>query len=151
MKKRAGPSCLLRSLLGAPKHEIMDGPAGSCVVDGVAPDLGPGDRQADPEPPPPIVGYLPVFGKISAKCCSFSAVSAPIFAKKKHAFCSIFQNLPDYLAENFEISNLAIFCRFCDICKTVAEFSIFTKNADISNRFFAKFLRLQRCKRMQLL
>ena len=41
-------------------------------------------------------------GKISAKCCSFSAVSAPIFASK-YAFCSIFQNLPDYLADNFEI------------------------------------------------
>ena len=45
---------------------------------------------------------LPVFGKISAKCCSFSAVSAPIFARK-YAFCSICQNLPDYLAEIFEI------------------------------------------------
>ena len=33
---------------------------------------------------------LPVFGKISAKCCSFSAVSAPIFATK-YAFCSIFK------------------------------------------------------------
>ena len=32
---------------------------------------------------------------------SFSAVSAPIFATK-YAFFSIFQNLPDYLAENFE-------------------------------------------------
>ena len=41
-------------------------------------------------------------GKISAKCCSFSAVSAPIFARK-YAFCSIFQNLPDYLAAIFEI------------------------------------------------
>ena len=40
--------------------------------------------------------------KISSKFCSFSAVSAPIFATK-YAFCSIFQNLPDYLAENFEI------------------------------------------------
>ena len=37
-------------------------------------------------------------GKISAKCWSFSAVSAPIFARK-YAFCSIFQNLPDYQAE----------------------------------------------------
>ena len=41
-------------------------------------------------------------GKISAKCCSFSAVSAPIFARK-YAFDSIFQNLPDYQAEIFEI------------------------------------------------
>ena len=41
-------------------------------------------------------------GKISATCCSFSAVSAPIFARK-YAFCSIFQNLPDSQAEIFEI------------------------------------------------
>ena len=40
--------------------------------------------------------------KISAKCCLFSAVSAPIFARK-YAFCSIFQNLPDSQAEIFEI------------------------------------------------
>ena len=45
---------------------------------------------------------LPIFDKISAKCCSFSAVSAPIFATK-YAFCSIFQNLPDSQAEIFEI------------------------------------------------
>ena len=54
-------------------------------------------------------------GKISAKCCSFSAVSAPIFARK-YAFFSIFQNLPDYLAENFEIwqyfANFATFAKF---------------------------------------
>ena len=41
-------------------------------------------------------------GKISAKRCSFSAVSAPIFASK-YAFDSIFQNLPDSQAEIFEI------------------------------------------------
>ena len=34
----------------------------------------------------------PSVGKISAKCCSFSAVSAPIFARK-YAFDSIFQAL----------------------------------------------------------
>ena len=51
-------------------------------------------------------------GKISAKCCSFSAVSAPIFARK-YAFFSIFQNLPDYLAEIFEIwQNFADFATF---------------------------------------
>ena len=44
----------------------------------------------------------PVFGKSSAKCCSFSAVSAPIFASR-YAFCSIFQNLPDSQAKIFEI------------------------------------------------
>ena len=42
------------------------------------------------------------FWQISAKCCSFSAVSAPIFASK-YAFDSIFQNLSDSQAEIFEI------------------------------------------------
>ena len=37
-----------------------------------------------------------------AKIRSFSAVSAPIFASK-YAFCSVFQHLPEYLAEFFEI------------------------------------------------
>ena len=46
---------------------------------------------------------------ISAKCCSFSAVSAPIFARK-YAFCSIFQNLPDYLAKIFAICNFSNSC-----------------------------------------
>ena len=81
-------------------------------------------------------------GKISAKCCSFSAVSAPIFASK-YAFVSIFQNLPDFQAEIFEIwQNFATFANFC---------RIFTKISDFSNRFFAKILRLQRCKSMQIL
>ena len=52
------------------------------------------------------------------ECCSFSAVSAPIFARK-YAFCSIFQNLPDYLAEIFETiiiwQNLANFATFAKI------------------------------------
>ena len=55
-------------------------------------------------------------GKISAKCCSFSAVSAPIFASN-YAFFSIFQNLPHYLADIFEIgqmfANFAIIAFFC--------------------------------------
>ena len=61
------------------------------------------------------VGQLPIFGKISAKCCSFSAVSAPIFARK-YAFDSIFQNLPDSQAEIFKIcqnfANFATFAKF---------------------------------------
>ena len=53
-------------------------------------------------------------GKISAKCCSFSAVSAPIFARK-YAFCSIFQSLPDHLADFFWqnlqiLQHLQLFC-----------------------------------------
>ena len=42
-----------------------------------------------------LVNILATFG-------SFSAVSAPLFASK-YAFDSIFQDLPDYLAEIFEI------------------------------------------------
>ena len=53
-----------------------------------------------------------LIGKISAKCCLFWAVSAPIFASK-YAFRSIFQNLPDYLIEKFEIwQNFADFATF---------------------------------------
>ena len=63
------------------------------------------------------------FGKISAKCCSFSAVSAPI-STRKYAFCGIFQNLPDYLADIFEIwQNFLNFATFRYICKIFAEFS----------------------------
>ena len=57
-----------------------------------APRGAPGARSATRRP----------IGKFSAKCCSFSAVSAPIFASK-YAFDSIFQNLPDSQAEIFEI------------------------------------------------
>ena len=56
------------------------------------------------------------FVNIFTKFCSFSAVSALIFASK-YAFYSIFQNLPDFLAENFEIwqnfANFATFAKFC--------------------------------------
>ena len=53
----------------------------------------------------PPAGQRASVGKISAKCCSFSAVSAPIFARQ-YAFCNIFQNLPNYPAENFEIGKI---------------------------------------------
>ena len=49
--------------------------------------------------------------KLGQKCCSFSAVSAPIFAGN-YAFCSIFQNRPDYLAEIFEICQNFKCCKF---------------------------------------
>ena len=58
-------------------------------------------------------------GKISAKCCSFSAVSAPIFARK-YAFDSIFQNLPDYLTEIFEIWQY--FKKFATFAKILLNF-----------------------------
>ena len=59
-----------------------------------------------------------------AKFRSFSAVSQRNFASK-YSFDSIFQNLPDYLAEIFEIwQNFAKFAAF-------AKFSLsFHKNAD---------------------
>ena len=51
-----------------------------------------------------------IFGKFR----SFSAVSAPIFASR-YAFCSIFQNLPDYAADNFEKwQNFAHFATFAN-------------------------------------
>ena len=63
-----------------------------------------------------VFGQRASVGKISAKCCSFSAGSAPIFARK-YAFCSIFQNLPDCLAEFFEFWQNLKFCKCCKICK----------------------------------
>ena len=65
---------------------------------------------------------MPNFGKFSAKVHSFSAVSAPIFASK-YAFCSIFQSLPDYLAEFFEIWQNLNFADFATFAKFFAEFS----------------------------
>ena len=62
------------------------------------------------------------FGKISAKCRSFSAVSAPIFARK-YAFCSIFQNLPDYLTEIFEIRQIS--ADFATFANCLLNFLIF--------------------------
>ena len=44
--------------------------------------------------------------------------------------------------------NLAIFCKFCNICKILLNFH---ENYWFSNWFFAKILRLQRCKSMQIL
>ena len=88
-----------------------------------------------------VANSWPILGKFR----SFSAVSAPIFATK-YAFCSNFQNLPDYLAEIFEIwQNFAI-----KFLPNVAEFN-FTIIVDCSNRFVAKILRSQRCKSMQIL
>ena len=49
------------------------------------------------------------FGTYDERLATFSAVSASIFASRK-AFVSIFQNLPDYLAEIFE--NWQIFANF---------------------------------------
>ena len=59
-------------------------------------------------------------GKISAKCCSFSAVSAPIFARK-YAFFSIFQNLPAELSKFWQLfADFATFAKFCQISKISA-------------------------------
>ena len=80
---------------------------------------------------------------------SFSAVSKRTFASK-YAFDSIFQNLPDYQADFFEIwQNFANRATFAKISLNFE--SIFIKIADFSNRFFAKILRMQRCKSMQIL
>ena len=67
------------------------------------------------------VGEVPVFGKSSAKSCSLSAVSAPIFASE-YAFCSIFQNIPDYPAECFEIWQNENFANFATFAKLLLNF-----------------------------
>ena len=80
---------------GLPRQRLADERAGE----------GRAEEAAGEELPEEAAGGGAIFGKISAKCCSFSAVSAPIFARK-YAFCSIFQNLPDYQAEFFEICQI---------------------------------------------
>ena len=57
--------------------------------------------------------------KTLAKFRSFSAVSAPIFARKS-AFCSIFLDLPDSAAEKFE--NLQNFTDFATFAKLLLNF-----------------------------
>ena len=89
------------------------------------------------------------FGKISAICCSFSAVSTPIFASK-YAFCSIFQNLPNYLAEFFEICQILQILQHNDL-KNFAEFSRKLLIFQTSLLLEKKTLRLQRCKSMHIL
>ena len=67
---------------------------------------------------PAKIGAARSFGKFPARFRSFSAVSAAIFASKyMYAFWSIFQNLPDYPAEIFEIrqifADFATLQKFC--------------------------------------
>ena len=89
-------------------------------------------------------------GKISAKCCSFSAVSAPIFARK-YAFVSIFQNLPDFQAEIFEIWQILQISRHNDLQNFFAAFS---RNSLIFQTVFFFLLEFWDCsgaKSMQIL
>ena len=54
-------------------------------------------------------------------------------------FCSIFQNLPDYLADIFEIwHNFAQFCRFCNICKILLNFEFSRKLMNFQTDFLLK-------------
>ena len=96
-------------------------------------------------------------GKISAKCCSFSAVSAPIFARK-YAFCSIFQNLPDYPAEIFEswqflqiLQHLRkILLNFHENCCVFRP--IFCENFEIAAvQKYADLVELEKCCRTHIL
>ena len=100
-----------------------------------------------------VVLRLPIFGKFSAKCCSFSALSAPIFASK-YAFGSIFQNLPDYQADFFEIwQNLQIlrllqkFCWIFNFHKNCWIFKpIFCENFEIAAvQKYANLVKLEKC------
>ena len=108
-----------------------DGAPDSRVALDRADPLGPGLRQRLPLRRG--LGLQRPIGKISAKLSSFSAVSAPIFARK-YAFCSIFQNLPDSLADFFEIWQ-----NFANFAKMLLIFFNFRKIADFSNRFLPKF------------
>ena len=68
-------------------------------------EVGDGGASSAEREPPGRAGHRGPsthFGKNAFSACSFSAVSAPIFARK-YALCSIFQNLPDSQAEIFEI------------------------------------------------
>ena len=84
-------------------------------------------RGRAPRPPParcvqpPQLQRTPrIFVHISAEFRSFSAVSAPIFARK-YAFCCIFQNLPDYPAEFLK------FGKFLQILQHLQNFAKFQK------------------------
>ena len=95
----------------------------------------PNDDASDPlRARPRRTAYRPagrVFSaKFSAKSRSFSAVSAPIFASK-YAFCSILQNLPDDLAEFFEIWQYFANFTTLNFAKILLNFR---KIADFSNR-----------------
>jgi hypothetical protein len=90
------------------------------------------------------VGWLPSFGRISAKFFSCSAGSAPILPDMVALWSSVLKLL-ESLPEIFEIwQNFADFATFAKMLLNFHEI------ADFSNRFFAKILRLQRCKRMQI-
>ena len=60
---------------------------------------------------------------------------------------AFFQNLPDYSAEIFEIWQF--FANFVTFAKYLLKFS--QKLLILHTDFFAKILRLQRCKSMQIL
>ena len=77
---------------------------------------------------------LLVFGCIGTDLC------------KKICVCQHFSKSTRF--SNWNFWNLTNFCKFCDIC-SFAEIS--RKLLFFQTDFFAKILRLQRCKRMQLL
>ena len=101
---------------------------------------------------PNYVKFCQIFGKFH----SFSAVSAPIFARK-YAFCSIFQNLPDYQAENFENWQILKILRhnlqqICGILTKIADFSSrFLRNFEIAAvQKYANLVELEKCCRTHI-
>ena len=79
---------------------------------------------------------------------SFSAVSKPNFASK-YAFESSRRDLHNALLCTAPKSHF--FKKLVEFAKICENFQKFCEIRNFSNRFFAKILRLQRCKRMQIL
>ena len=80
---------------------------------------------------------MPKFIKISTNVCSFSAVSAPVFARK-YAMFNIFLDLQDYLSWIFEVWFKNIEHVKVMFAKVPRFSRNFTNIADFSNRYFAK-------------
>ena len=108
------------------------------------PPLGERRASAAPSPQPEetseSVGWqnfgrmLLVFGCIGSDFC------------KKICVLQHFSKSTRFSSWNFW--NLAIFCKFCDICEILLNFH---ENCCFFKPIFAKILRLQRCKRTQIL
>merc|ERR1719163_163276 len=79
---------------------------------------------------------------------SFSAVSKPNFASK-YAFESSRRDLHNTLLCTAPKSHF--FKKIVEFAKICENFQNFCEIRNFSNRFFAKILSLQRCKRMQIL
>ena len=112
---------------------------------------------SSPSRGPDASGLQRPIGKIPATFRSFSAVSAPIFARK-YAFCSIVHNLQEYLAEffeswqNFANLNLQDFAGCCYFHENCWFFKpIFCENFEIAAvQKYANLVELEKCCRTHI-